>query len=671
MPDSTGQKGGGRPNPGDSSVEDLNDLHRKCAALRAPFEPDMYLNVAFFNGDQWLFWNKTRLDRPVLESWRVTVVDNRILPAATSRVAKKTKNRPTWSVTPNSYSEDDINNAEIGEKVLEDDYINQNLGVKLAIAQLWAEVTGAGFWKIYWDKTKGNGAGTEYVVGPDSKAYLHPDTNRPIQANSEAAGAVLGVDGFSTQVVNMGDVCVDNVSPLNLFPGPGEVLEDCEIILEENIRSVDWVKKYYNKEVAPDTDFPIGLTEGRMLPLIAGGSTGNVSGFRGVLVRELYAKSGSTYGSKGKLAAWTKTEILETKTLDEASYHGCPYVMFPGIRTPGRFWPTCITTQLRGPQTDLNKSQSQVRENATRLGNPAIAISRQAQVSYTGVPGEKIFYDSTVPDAIPSFVEAPNMPVYVMDDLNRIENSITEISGIHEVSKAQVPAGVTAASAINLLLEADDTRLGPEIYDMEISLGCSGEKILKLRAKFQPDERIIRSAGEDGSWDITKFRSGMLDPIMNVEVQAGSMLPRSTAAKQAAMTEFLGQMLQYGVDIQPRDLRKFLKDYGVGGLDSLFAGMSQDELQIKREHNLMLSGQSLKINDYDDDDIHISGHQEFQKTKRYWTTDPAIQQMIDYHVKLHLARKQAAVDAQVAEQERQAQAAYAMNGSGATTGVTK
>jgi hypothetical protein len=42
---------------------------------------------------------------------------------------------------------------------------------------------------------------------------------------------------------------------------------------------------------------------------------------------------------------------------------------------------------------------------------------------------------------------------------------MTEISGIHDVSKAMVPTGVTAASAINLLQEADDTRLGPEIAE--------------------------------------------------------------------------------------------------------------------------------------------------------------------------------------------------------------
>jgi hypothetical protein len=50
-----------------------------------------------------------------------------------------------------------------------------------------------------------------------------------------------------------------------------------------------------------------------------------------------------------------------------------PYVMFTSQPIPGRFWPTSVTTQLRGPQTDLNKIKSQIRENATRIGNAAVS----------------------------------------------------------------------------------------------------------------------------------------------------------------------------------------------------------------------------------------------------------------------------------------------------------
>ena len=651
MVDTTGQSA-------DSSVQELDRILAKFRSAKQRLEPDWYLNVAFFNGDQWVMWNHGRIDTPKLAPWRVTLVDNRIMPVAFSRIARKLKNKPAFVVTPNSYNEDDINAASLGEKVLEDDWINLNLSIKLFNAMQWAEVCCAGFWKIYWDSTKGENQ-TEYVIDPSTgQAYQGPD-GRPVLADSEGGAAVLGIEGFTSKPIAMGDIAIDTPSPFSIFPDPlAQELEDCEVIIEEHIRSVEYVKKHYGEDVEPDTDVPVGIAESRAFPFI--NDAKDSTEYKGVTIRELWAKGGSEYGPTGKRCVWVKNKTLLEEGLDRSPYEGCPYVMFPGIKVPGRFWPTCVTSQLRGPQTELNKLQSQIRENAVRLGNPAIAISRGANVDYTGVPGEKVYYDSNVPDAIPSYLSAPELPGYVQNEVDRIENSITEISGLHEVSKASVPSGVTAASAINLLQEADETRIGPEIQDMEHSLGEAGTKILKLRAKYQSDERLLRSAGEDGDWDIAAYRGSMSKENTNVEVQAGSAMPKSKAAKQASMTELFQSLLQYGVEFKPRDMRKFLREYGVGGLDSMFAGLSADEMQIKREHNIMKAGTPLDINDYDDDDLHIEAHEEFQKTKWYYN-HPEVHQIVTMHVMGHKERRTQMIDAQVAEQQA------AMNGaSGAT-----
>jgi hypothetical protein len=302
---------------------------------------------------------------------------------------------------------------------------------------------------------------------------------------------------------------------------------------------------------------------------------------------------------------------------------------------------------------ELNKLEGQIAENAARIGNPALMKSRQANVYYTGLPGEEILYDSTVTDAIPSYLQAPEMPSYVQAQFDRIENSITEISGMHEVSKANVPSGVTAASAINLLQEADDTRLGPEIQDMEMSLAQAGTKILRLRARYNTDERLIRIAGEDGNWDIFSFRGEVVEDNTNVEVQAGSAMPHSKAAKQAAMLEVLQLAFQYGLQLDPRDLRKFFKDYEVGGLERLFSGVGSDEMQVNREHRLMSQGIALPINEYDDDDFHIQAHEDYQKSSRYSRLNPQIQNIIAMHNLAHQERAKQKIDLQLQTQAQE------------------
>lgn len=636
----------------ESRLEDFKTLLRKAKNNRDRLEPNWYLNIAFYIGDQWIFWNRGRIDRPNLEPYRETIVDNRILPSVDSRVARKTKNRPKFIVTPFSGDEEDRRAAEIGEKVCDHDWLNLQIEDKHYICQKWVELTGAAFMKVYWDSAKGEKV--DYIF-KDDQPLIDPNTNRPIRAKGNEA-VVEADESLTVKSIAEGDLCVEVISPFELYPDPlATNLEDAEWIIEEKIRSKEYVRKRYGKEVKENTSIPVGIAESRMFPAgmdsLAGigGRYASSAEFQGVTLYEYWGRP-SDKDPNGRYVVWTDEGILVDDPLDKSPYADEPYVMFAALEVPGRFWPDCVTTQMRGPQTLLNKLRSQVVENAGRIGNPALLSSRQANVEYYGTPGERIDYDSTVPDAVPSYLHPPDMPSYIYQEIERVERSITEISGIHEVSKAQVPAGVTAASAINLLQEADDTRLGPEIASMERSLAKLGTKILRLRAKNNTVERTMRVAGDEGDWDIFSFKNIMLRKNTDVEVQAGSAMPRSKAAKQAAMQEMFDRMLQYGVELDQRALRKFFKEFEIGGLEHLLAGISADEAQIRREHQRMFNGIAIDINEFDDDDFHIAAHEEAQKSARYEQADETVKQIIQVHVAAHRERRVKMINQQLIEQ---------------------
>jgi hypothetical protein len=131
----------------------------------------------------------------------------------------------------------------------------------------------------------------------------------------------------------------------------------------------------------------------------------------------------------------------------------------------------------------------------------------------------------------------------------------------------------------------------------------------------------------------------MLSSNINVSVQAGSSMTRSKAAKQAAMQETLALMLQYGVPIDPRSMRKFFKEFEVGGLDKLVSTINESELQVSREHQSFREGIPIDINSYDDDDYHIEAHEEFQRSKRHEMLDPIFKEYIQAHVDAHRERR--------------------------------
>jgi hypothetical protein len=254
------------------------------------------------------------------------------------------------------------------------------------------------------------------------------------------------------------------------------------------------------------------------------------------------------------------------------------------------------------------------------------------------------------------------MPVYVRELIDRNQESMREISGQHEVSSSQVPAGVTAASAINLLLEQDDTRLGPAIQDMENALSRAGQFILNMVAKRYTEERMITQMGDEGDYDIKGFRGNMLRDNCAIEVQAGSMMPVSKAAKQASIRDTLTLFIQNGQPLDPRILRKVTRDLDVGGDQVFFADVTEGLRQCKREHRYMYDGLALPINTYDDDDLHIAEHQEEQRTARYFKLrleNPQAAEIFEQHVMLHMDRR---TKAQEAEQQQQLDMMRAQSG---------
>lgn len=633
---------------GDTTVADLNQRYNQAKAARIPYEADWMLNRAFFEGNQWVMYSHGRLSRPYIDPRRDLVTDNRIKAVITSRVARKAKNRPMFSATPQGGDDMATNSARISERVLDNDWEELELQPKLFRALLWADVCSNGFLKVFWDRTKGDK--TQFVADGSGQPVMNPEDGTPLKPDELPEEITPETQGdLRIEEIAQGDVAVEVKTPFELFPDPlATGMDDLEWMIDETVRSVEYVKKQFPTDVngnpfEPVTDSNSGETPGGVISMVP---ADGASEYEGVKVREYWCKP-NTEHPDGWYVCW----INDTIVVAEEPFDPMPYVAFDSAETPGRFWARAITSDLRGPQHDLNVIRTQIKENAKRLGNPALLKSRQANVRYQGVPGEEILYDSSVQDAIPSYLQPPNLPPYVENEIARIEKSIEEISGMHEVSRATVPTGVTAASAINLLQEADETRLGPEIQQMEFALGRLGTKVLRLRAKFNTDERLFRIAGQDGNWDIQGFKGEMLGDDPRVTVQAGSQMPRSKAAKQAAMTEVLGLIVQYGVKVDERALRKFLQNYEVGGLEMLFQGVTEDAKQTNREHRIMGNGEPLEINpNIDNHQFHIDEHTEYMKTDRFWQMSPDVRNIFNQHVLAHRQFMVQMVDNQVEQQ---------------------
>jgi hypothetical protein len=593
------------------------------------------LNLAFFSNEQWLAWDGRQLYRPTLRANRITIVDNRIAGVVRTEVAKMTKSRPVFTAVPNSPDTEDLNAAELADQLMIYAWEHLKLLPLATKALLWSRITGAGFIKCYWDSSIGDR--TTVLVDSTGKIVTDPQTGKPLPARLAQTLA-----GTTAKTVAQGDIRVEVRSPFQMFPDPlADSFEEVEWTIEESVKSMEYVQRRYNVMLKPDAAANPGLVEARMGMTYTPGA----AGYKGVRVREYWRKPCDKHPD-GFRAVWAQGQILFK---DDKPHDPMPYVMLSGIQIPGRLWPTSVAELLRGPQTELNKVKSQIAENRNRIGNPTILASKQAVQDPENFnrtisqPGAAYFFDDIgSPNAVPTYMKPPEMPAYVLQEIQNIEESIQEISGQHDVSSAQVPPGVTAASAIQLLQEADDTRLGPAMFDYEHQLGTMGQKVLKLIAEFYTDQRTIRLAGDNGAWQIFDFQGGMLKGNTTVKVQAGSALPQSKAAKQAMAQDLLNFLVQSGNAPKGRELAQFLQAWDIGGADKLIADYTRDETQVNRENVELMQGAQLQINPQDDDQAHIDGHTDYQKTPHYFALPPQIQRIFEAHVQLHRDRQHGA-----------------------------
>jgi hypothetical protein len=625
----------------DSTVQDLNDLVAASRNVRRKIERQMLLNLAFEEGRQWLAVDRSgRLFKPAIEPWRELVVDNRIRPVVRTEIAKMTKTRPQWVAVPRTADDEDIAAARLAERALEWQFNQLDLLRKLRAALLWSRICGAGFWKVWWDPNKGDSTQClVYAPGHEQEGQIAKDGyGSPLKPEILPQLPPDVAETLQPKTVNMGDVCVDLRTPFDVYPDPlagEEGLESAEWVAEEAVYSKQYLKRRFPDQV-DKLNFDARPTTGIAESRLPGFMEDTVTGYDAARVSELWEKPSPDH-QNGRYVCWSGDTVLAEH---ENPFPWLPYVMFRGIPVPGRFWPDAPVSNLVSPQCELNKRKAQIAENAERTGNPVLLRSAQNEdVEWNTLPGgEVVFQDIATPGSVPQWMQPPILQSYVENDVDRWEQAIREISGQHEVSSAQVPTGVTAASAISLLQEQDDTRLGPDIADMEQALAGAGRRLNYLMANYYTDQRFIRIAGDDSEWDIEAFKGTMLDDQQDVECQVGSGLPASKAAKQAAIQTYMNLFVQNGIPLSARDLRRILRDSDVGGLEHFFASMTKDEEQINEENRQLLKGNQLPINSYDDDELHVAGHSDMQKTSRYANSDDSVKAVTEAHVQAHRDR---------------------------------
>lgn len=510
--------------------------------------------------------------------------------------------------------------AAAGEQVWESVQHRRKYHREFSKAAFWQTVAGTGFMKTSWDTT----------------AY---------DRDAEAQG----------------DIKFTSVQPYNLLvPDLLEIeIEDQPFVLEVQTRPVEWVnlifKDMLEKPAVATTRAANSALEDAYIQQKSDNSAKPDSCF----IFQMWMKPGAhRLFPQGGFVMLVNDEIVAVN-LDGLPYahKEYPYAKYEHIPT-SKFYAASVIEDVINLQKEYNKIRSQIADNRRKTGNVQFFADKGSIIpeKVTNSAGQIVLVRPGT--RVPTQIQPASIPGYVLDNLDRVLTDIEDISGQHQVSKGNVPPGITAATAISYLQERDDSLLTHTYQSIEEGTEKVARQTLSLAVQYWDEPRLIKTVGADGAFDTQLLAGSDLVAGTDIRIEAGSALPQSKAAKQALIMDFM----KFGW-IDPNEGLKMME---IGGAQKIFEQIRADERQAQRENIRMKSitpeqimqheqqwqqdmaahtdseqgipldiPPVIPVNSYDNHQVHIDVHNRYRRGQAFEMLPPEIKAQFEAHVEHH------------------------------------
>lgn len=619
----------------------VREKFNRCKDLRAREEKQWNINLAFYNGNQWVqFYTENapglagRLGVPVSARNRERQTINRIKPIVRTEIAKFTSQKPGATVIPATDEDDDILAAQAAEQVWISTSERRNLNEEYSDAIFWMCITGNGFIKTTWN---------EDLEDEDGNA--------------------------------VGDVEYGSVDPYKIFV-PDIKLKDLQkqpYIIHAYAKPLDWLELHYADELA-DKKLSPSCREASSIQeeAFARPRGDDEKAFDSCMVYEIWIKPGHTKKlPRGGMLVLIDDLIVEVYNEGIPFEHGdYPFAHFGHIKREG-FYRGSIVEDLIDLQRDYNKLRSQVAESRKKMAKPQL-LAQKGSISAAKITNEiGVVVEYKPGTQPPQPMPLQNVPQYVLQEVEFILRDMEDISGQHEVSKGQTPQGVTAATAIAYLQESDDSFMLPSFKAVEFGFATVARQTLLLFTQYVTEERRVKIIGKDDAYSTELLSGADIKRATDIRIEPGSSLPQSKAARQA----FIMDLMTNGF-VDPNEGLEMLQ---IGGTQKLIDSIKNDKRQAQRENIKFkrmteedfslyeqewtagmqemgaavdagggfvdpISGQPLMppliipVNDWDNHEVHIEEHNRFRRTQEFEVLSPTIKEAMQSHVLMHQQR---------------------------------
>jgi hypothetical protein len=277
-------------------------------------------------------------------------------------------------------------------------------------------------------------------------------------------------------------------------------------------------------------------------------------------------------------------------------------------RIPGRFWPMGMVEPGIGPQRQRNRSRSQYIEIKDRAGLGRV-WARPNSLKVATVPGAKLMevIEVRMGAEIPTESSGTGPGSWIAQDVQMHDADLDKVMGMGQASLGQAPGGVSAYSAMALLAEQDDKRVGPILKQIREEIKWLTKYTLNdIRTYWPTDKQIVLAGQSEDAVDAFIFNSSKLPEDVYVRVGSGPPVPRSQAAEIQKIFDLYDRSVSSGQPLGTLWLYESLEAGKALPVPETDAQQQQEKADI--ENMLIARGGAVQVSQFDNAQIHIAEH---------------------------------------------------------------
>lgn len=523
-----------------------------------------------------------------------------------SSVSKLARLRSNIAVIPRHDEQSDVNNAKACKLLLTARAEELNLEVLLQESDRIKKILGMTFSYITWNKD----------IGP-----LHPAYEKAKKFNMKPEDVDKKLGLGSKQSIHLGDVDVKNLGPDRVFPQIGQTCwDDCDEVDVTHRKNLYQLRAEYKNKKDKIQENKKELYDYSTTELSVPKDK--------VLVKCFYHRP-TKWLPEGAKILYTEDVILSWE--DFPYNHGeLPLVPDTDIDVYGELWGRSFISNIENMQRLYNNVQSSVARDHG-IGSAPKWMMPKGSVNISSLNNDfgVIEFTGAIPPKLVAHAPTSNQAFEIQD---RLESKIAKHSKVYDISRGEVPAGITANSALRFLDEQESQSGFTDEVKRKVKVLKVYKMMMNLMAQYYSpsDGRTVRTLGKKNEYLIETLKDADFSRVYDIKIENSSALPDTKTGKISAIID-LNAATQTDPIFRKEEIVQMLDL----GLDDAFKDRATASVdQAGQILDMMLKGKEVpEPEKFDNLIIHYEIFKDYMETISFkMKTDPAIQSQIKNRV---------------------------------------